>query len=127
MTKLRSFSVLAALSLAGAAYGQIDVATAVGGNVEHGMVVKSPAGDILGTVASIVPGKSDKSDGYVVVAGSGGAATPLPYSEASARVKHDALVVDKSRFLNAPKVQQYQSEDGSSTVWEQKADQYWKH
>jgi len=125
-TGLRSFSVLAALSLAGAAYGQIDVATAVGGNVEHGMLVKSPSGDVLGTVASIVPGESNKSEGYVVVAGPQGAATPLPYSQASARVKHDSLVVDKSRFLNAPKVQQYQTEDGSSTVWEQKADEYWK-
>ena len=41
-------------------------------------------------------------------------------------VRHDAIVLDKSRFAKAPKVQQYQTEDGSSTVWEQKANDYWK-
>lgn len=90
------------------------------------MLVKSPSGDILGTVATVIPSDSDSSDGYVVIAGARGAATPLPYSTASSHVSHDALVVDKARFLNAPKVQQYQTEDGSSNVWQQKADQYWK-
>ena len=126
MHTLRSFSVFAALSLAGAAYGQGTPFTAVGGNVEHGMLVKSPSGDILGTVATLIPGESNSSDGYVVIAGSRGAATPLPYSTASLHVSHDALIVDKARFLNAPKVQQYQSEDGPRSVWEQKADEYWK-
>jgi hypothetical protein len=90
------------------------------------MVVKSPSGDVLGTVATVVPSDSNTSEGYVVIAGAHGAATPVPYSTASSHVSHDALVVDKARFLNAPKVQQYQTEDGSSTVWQQKADHYWK-
>ena len=124
MHALRSFSVLAALSFSGAAYGQMPAPA--GGNVEHGMLVKSPAGDILGTVATVIPSDSNSSEGYVVIAGARGAATPLPYSTASSYVSHDALVVDKARFLNAPKVQQYQTEDGSSNVWQQKADQYWK-
>ena len=155
---LRNFSVLAALSVVGAAYGQtatpsntpsssvmtptqnpeldgastvqrmsqLQAGPTVGGNVESGMLVKSPSGDVLGTVASIVPSNTNSSDGFVVVAGAGGAAIPLPYSTASSHVKHDTLVVDKARFLNAPKVQQYQTEDGSSSVWERKADDYWK-
>lgn len=127
MHTLRSFGVLAALSFAGTVYGApMPLATALGGNVEHGMVVKSPSGDILGTVASIIPSESNISEGYVVIAGARGSATPLPYSTATAKVSHDTLVVDKMRFLNAPKVQQYQTEDGSSTVWEKKADEYWK-
>ena len=124
MHMLRSFGVLAALGIAGAAYGQTP--PLVGGSLEHGMVVKSPSGDILGTVATIIPSESNTSEGYVVIAGARGAATPLPYSTATAKVSHAALVVDKARFLNAPKVQQYQTEDGSSTVWEKKADEYWK-
>ena len=125
---LRSFSVLAALILAGTAYGQTTPpnSPAVGGNVAQGMLVKSPSGDVLGTVATIVPSESNSSDGYVVIAGSRGAATPVPYSTASSHVSHDALIVDKARFLNAPKVQQYQAEDGPSSAWEQKADEYWK-
>ena len=124
-TLLRYFSVLAALSFSGAAYGS-PPGTQAGGNVEHGMVVKSPSGDILGMVATVIPSESNSSDGYVVIAGARGAATPVPYSTASAHVSRDALIVDKARFLNAPKVQQYQAEDGSSNVWQQKADQYWK-
>ena len=41
-------------------------------------------------------------------------------------VQNDTLVVDKARLENAPKVQQYQAEDGPSDVWERKADGYWK-
>ena len=129
MHALRSFSVLAALSFAGAAYGSPGAASGHQPAVatwSHGMLVKSPSGDILGTVATVIPSDSNSSDGYVVIAGAGGAATPLPYSTASSHVSHDALVVDKARLLNAPKVQQHQTEDGSSHVWQQKADQYWE-
>jgi hypothetical protein len=105
--------------------GEFRMATASPGNVATGMQVKSPAGDVLGTVASIIPGKSS-SEGYVVIATPKGAATPVPYSTVSARVRDNAVVLDKARFEGAPKVQQYQKEDGSSTVWEEKADSYWK-
>jgi hypothetical protein len=158
MNTFRSFSVLAALSLVGAAAAQTPVAptnnpsasvttptpnpeldgastvqrsgtlhmaAASPGNVDAGMRVKSPSGDLLGTVASIVPGTSN-SEGYVVIANPQGLATPMPYGTASAMVQHDTLVVDKARFLKAPKVQDDQTEDGSRTVWERKADQYWK-
>ena len=105
--------------------GEFRMAAASPGNVATGMQVKSPAGDVLGTVASIIPGKSS-SEGYVVIATPRGAATPLPYTTASARVRDNAVVLDKARFDGAPKVQQYQTEDYSSAAWEEKADNYWK-
>jgi hypothetical protein len=162
MNTLRSFSVLAALSLTAAAHAQtqtapkqmppnapstsvttptpnpeldgastaqrndpLRMAAASGGNVDSGMQVKSPSGDVLGRVASIVPSDSNK-EGYVVIADLQGSATPVPYRAASAMVRHGTLVVDKSRLAHAPKVQQYQAEDGPSDVWEKKADSYWK-
>jgi len=162
MNKLRSFSVLAALTLTGAAHAQtqtaprqmppnapstavttptpnpeldgastaqrndpLRMAAASAGNVDSGMQVKSPSGDVLGRVASIVPSDSNK-EGYVVIADLQGIATPVPYRAASAMIHHDTLVVDKSRLANAPKVQQYQTEDGPSDVWQKKADSYWK-
>ena len=47
--------------------------TASPGNIDSGMQVKSPSGDLLGTVASIIPGNSH-NEGYVVIADPGGAA-----------------------------------------------------
>ena len=105
--------------------GEFRMAAASPGNVATGMQVKSPAGDVLGTVASIVPGKSS-SEGYVVIATPKGAAKPVPYSTASAQVRDNSVVLDKARFDGAPKVQQFQTEDGPSTDWEEKADDYWK-
>ena len=64
--------------------------------------------------------------GDMVIATPKGAATPVPYSTVSARVRDNAVVLDKARFEGAPKVQQYQKEDGSSTAWEEKPDSYWK-
>jgi hypothetical protein len=132
MTTFRSFGVLAALCIAGPAYtqsqaqqGPLRLVTASPGNIDSGMQVKSPSGHLLGTVASIIPGNSH-NEGFVVIAGPEGTATPVPYGTASSMVRRDAIVLDKSRFAKAPKVQQYQTEDGSSTVWEQKANDYWK-
>jgi hypothetical protein len=105
--------------------GTLRLVVASPGNIDSGMRVKSPSGDVLGTVASIIPANSH-SGGYVVIAGPEGAATPVPYGTASSMVRRDAIVLDKARFVNAPKVQQYQTEDGSSAAWEQKADSYWK-
>jgi hypothetical protein len=139
MNTLRSFSVLAALSLAGAACAQTQLppdttaqrsdathmAAASSGKVDSGMRVRSLSGDLLGTVASIIPSDSG-NDAYVVIADLQGIAIPVPYRAASAMVQRDMLVVDESRFVNAPKVQQYQTEDGPRVVWEKKADSYWK-
>ena len=96
------------------------------GAIPTGMQVRSETGDLLGNVASIVPGQSNH-EGYVVIASSNGIATPVPFSAAKAMVQNDTVVVNKARFEQAPKVQEYQSEDHSRAVWEQKADSYWKH
>jgi hypothetical protein len=101
------------------------LAVAAPGKIGAGMQVRSESGDLLGNVASIVPGESNH-EGYVVVASSNGVATPLPYSAANAMVRNDTLVVNKDRFEQAPKVQQYQGEDVSRAKWEKKADSYWK-
>src|SRR5882757_2631360 len=178
MNTLRSFSVLAALSLAGAAYAQTQVtpdpqtgppqpsqssqsapasesptpgaasesapnanpdpssastphqrsatrmAAAGSGKVTSGMEVKTQTGDPLGKVAALVPSASG-TGGYAVIASTGGRATAVPYSIANAMVRDDVIVMDKARLQNAPKVQQDQTEDGSSNTWQKKADAYW--
>jgi hypothetical protein len=158
MKTTHGLSVLAALSLIGAAYAQtrttpnapstsvthptpnpeLDGASTAArqnptrmaaattpGAIPTGMQVRSETGDLLGNVASTVPGQSNH-EGYVVIASSNGMATPVPYSAAKAMVQNDTVVVNKTRFEQAPKVQQYQSEDHSRAAWEQKADSYWK-
>lgn len=100
-------------------------ATAGPGKIAAGMRVRSQSGDLLGNVASIVPAASNR-EGFVVIASPSGVATPVPYSEASAMVQNDTIVVNKSRFVRAPKVQESQGEDVTPATWEQRADRYWK-
>lgn len=88
------------------------------------MEVKTPAGDSIGTVAAIVPSTSTGAR-YVVIASPTGSATAVPYAKASGMIRNDALVIDKTRLRDAPKMQQDQMEDGPSRVWQQKADNYW--
>ena len=103
------------------------MAAAPAAKIATGMQVRSRSGELLGNVASIVPAdRGANQDGYVVIANSSGIATPLPYSVARSMVQNSTLVVDGSRFQNAPKVQQYQSEDSPRPAWKQKADSYWK-
>jgi hypothetical protein len=101
------------------------IAAASPGNITAGMQVRSESGDLLGNVASIVPGESNR-EGYVVIGNPSGVATPLPYNTARAMVRNETVVVNKERFQKAPKVQQYQGEDVSRAAWEEKADSYWK-
>jgi hypothetical protein len=110
------------------------MAAAAPGAIPTGMQVRSETGDLLGNVASNVPANSDSGankganhEGYVVIASPNGVATPVPYSAAKAMVQNDTVVVNKTRFEQAPKVQQYQSEDRSRPAWQAKADSYWKH
>lgn len=94
-------------------------------HITAGMRVRSESGDLLGNVASIVPGETNR-EGYVVIANLSGVATPLPYTTATAMVRNETVVVNKDRFEKAPKVQEYQGEDVGRAAWEQKADSYWK-
>jgi len=154
---LRSFSVLAALSFAGAACAQTEstapngpsttvthptanpeldgastaprdpthVAAASSSAVSNGMQVRSESGELLGSVSSIIPGDS-RNDSYVVVADLQGLATMMPYSTATQMTQKDKLVVDRTAFQKAPKVQQSQPEDDTRDRFERKADEYWK-
>jgi hypothetical protein len=93
-------------------------------NIASGMAVQSETGSRLGFVAHVVPGSSGTQEGgYVVIAGAGGTATPVPYGTANSMIKDGKIVIDRSRFEGAPKVQQ--SKIDSSTSWKQKADSYW--
>ncbi len=157
MDILRSFSVLAALSFAGAACAQTESAAPIGPStsvthptanpeldgastasrhsqrmaaasspaVSNGMQVRSESGELLGSVSSIIPGDS-RSENYVVVADLQGQATMMPYSTATQMAQKDKLVVDRTAFEKAPKVQQLQTEDDTRDRFERKADEYWK-
>ena len=101
------------------------VAIAATQAVGNGMQVRSESGELLGKVASIVPGDADANKAYVVVADVKGFAVPLPYTAASAMVQNHTLVVDRLRFDNAPRVQQHETEDTTRAAWEKQADSYW--
>lgn len=154
MTTLRSVSVLAALSFVGAAYAQTEtapngptttvthatanpeldgastasrntrVATSDAAAVSSGMQVRSQSGELMGRVSAIVPGDSrDKS--YVVMADQQGMASLMSYSTAAGMVHNDKLVIDRTAFEKAPKVQNAQLEDRSLDGLERKSDEYW--
>ncbi len=93
--------------------------------VSDGMQVRSESGELLGSVSSIIPGDS-RNDNYVVVADLQGLATMMPYSTATQMAQKDKLVVERTAFEKAPKVQQSQTEDDTRARFERKADEYWK-
>lgn len=152
MNALRSFSVLAALSFAGAAYAQSTTVTHPTANpeldgastasrssedtrlatassssrtVSDGMQVRSESGDLLGRVSTIIPGDAH-NDAYVVVGDLQGLATLMPYATATAMTQEDKVVVDRAAFEKAPKLQKTQVEDTSLDGVERRSDNYWK-
>jgi len=150
----RSFSVLAALSFVGAACAQTEtapngpsttvthptanpeldgastasrntrVATSDSAGVSNGMQVRSESGDLIGRVSAIIPGDS-RDENYVVMADQQGMASLIPYSTATAMVHDDKLVIDRTAFEKAPKVQNTQLEDRSLSGLQRKSDEYW--
>ena len=161
MYTLRSFSVLAALSFAGAACAQTEgpvpngpsttvtrptanpeldgastasrskedmrIATASPGSraVSDGMQVRSESGDLLGRVSTVLPGDS-RNDAYIVVGDMQGFATIMPYATATAMARENKLIVDRTAFEKAPKLQKAQLEDRSLEGVEHRSDEYWK-
>jgi hypothetical protein len=101
-----------------------------GSDITSGLAVESTSGEPLGTVSEVVPGAGGSHHGYVVIAGAGAgagaSATPVPYSTASTMMNNGRLVFDKSKFDEAPKVEQSQLQDPSNKAWQKKADGYWK-
>jgi len=93
------------------------------GALTAGMMVEDSSGQTLGSVGDVLPGKSGDR-GYVVITGSDGSSTPVPYRVASAMAKDGKIVLDHSVYDGAPKVQQSELQNGKS--WQKKTDRYWK-
>jgi hypothetical protein len=92
------------------------------------MPVQSTSGQPLGSVSSVVPGlNGQKSSGYVVVSGTHGMSTPVPYETAHSMVRDGKLVLNQSKLEHAPKVTQQDLQNSSDHAWRVKADHYWAH
>ncbi|HXS26385.1 MAG TPA: hypothetical protein VN730_01835 [Steroidobacteraceae bacterium] len=94
------------------------------GRVSSGMMVDDRSGQTLGTVADVVPAKS--AHRYVVVNGSDGRTTPVPYDVASSMMAAGKIVLDRTAFEQAPKISQSELSRGSSASWRKKVDRYWR-
>ena len=78
------------------------LATASESAVKNGMQVRSESGELLGRVASIIPGDA-RNESYVVVGDLQGLATLMPYETATAMTRRDALVVDRDDATHGSK------------------------
>jgi hypothetical protein len=97
-----------------------------GGKSWANMPVESSSGQSLGSVSTVLPGLNGRqTSGYVVVSGSNGMSTPVPYRTANSMVRDGKLVLDQSRFEGAPKVSQEDLQNSADHAWRTKADQYW--
>lgn len=91
--------------------------------VAVGVQVQSSTGSSLGTVVDVVSDNSG-TPAYVVIS-AGGETAAVPYTAVSSMMHNGAIVMDQLRLQNAPKVQQSQLRDPSSTEWQSRANQYW--
>ncbi len=92
--------------------------------VTAGMGVKSPAGEPIGTVRDVVPGKTGRPD-YVVIATAHDGASAVPYAAIAPMIKDGAIILDRARLKSAPKVNLEELSDRDKTAWKKQADQYW--
>jgi hypothetical protein len=88
-----------------------------------GIEVISPAGDALGTVVDVVTDPAG-TPAYVVISSPKGN-TAMPYNTATSMVHDNAVVVERSKLNNAPKLQQGAWKDNSSKSWRTESDRYW--
>lgn len=93
-----------------------------GGTVTTGMTVTDRSGQTLGTVSHVTP--TTARHRYVVVTGTEGTATPLPYGVASSMMAGGKIVLDREAFAQAPKIRPSQA-SRSPRNWSTKVDQYW--
>jgi len=104
----------------------VRTAEASSGGQWSNMPVESSSGQSLGSVSSVVPGlNGQKSSGYVVVSGSNGMSTPVPYQTAHSMVRDGKLILSQSKLEHAPKVTQEDLQNSSDHSWRVKADHYW--
>jgi hypothetical protein len=97
-----------------------------GGPSWSNMPVETRSGQSLGSVSSVVPGMNGKtSSGYVLISGSNGMSTPVPYRTASSMVRNGKLILSQSKLERAPKVTQEDLQNTSDRTWQRKVNRYW--
>ena len=90
-----------------------------------GAMVKSPAGETIGTVKDVVPDPRTGQPSYVLVATQSGANAAIPYSTIAPMFSNGHVVLDRSRLEAAPRVSDSQLRNESDKTWQQKAQKYW--
>lgn len=87
-----------------------------------GLDVLSSAGEMLGTVITVVASTTGR---YAIISTGNDTATAVPY-EAVAPMVHDGKVImDRTKLQNSPQVAQGDLHDKTNTKWRQQADTYW--
>ncbi len=99
------------------------MASAAGGNIAPGMAVQDRSGRSLGEVSNVVTSGGKQ---FVVVAGSGGTETPVPYRAAQRMIEGSKMIIDRQQFENAPKSKQSELENQGKSAWERRTEQYWQ-
>jgi hypothetical protein len=89
-----------------------------------GMEVRSPAGQVLGTVIDVVANTSGEP-GYAVISTGTDTATAVPYDTVAALVRNGKVLMDRTKLENSPQVAQSDLHDKANTKWRQQADTYW--
>jgi hypothetical protein len=93
--------------------------------VTAGTRVQSPAGELIGTVADVVPSPRTGRPGYVLIGTTSGMTTAVPYAAVMPNVHNGRIVLDPSRLERAPSVHSSEVSDPSNTAWQKRAEQYW--
>jgi len=89
-----------------------------------GLQVQSPAGEALGAVIDVTL-DAQRQPEYVVISTGNDTATAVPYATASALIKGNKVVVDRTKLQNSPQVAQSELRDKANSKWRADADKYW--
>lgn len=87
-----------------------------------GMDVKSPTGEMLGNVVTVVASTTGR---YAIISTGNDTATAVPYEAVAPLVSEGRIVMDKTKLQNSPQVAQADLHDKANTKWRQEAETYW--
>jgi len=87
-----------------------------------GLEVTSPAGEMLGTVITVVASTTGR---YAILSTGTDTATAVPYEVVAPMVHEGKVVMDRTKLQNSPQVAQADLHDKANTKWRQQADTYW--
>ena len=87
-----------------------------------GMDVKSPVGEVLGNVITVVASTTGR---YAIISTGNDTATAVPYEAVAPMVRDGGITMDKTKLQNSPQVAQADLHDHTTTKWRQQADTYW--